>query len=66
MPKATSNERIPEEPPSVEEDLYKILGVESAATPEAIKSAYKKSALRHHPGILPLHPYPTCKLSRKS
>ncbi|KAJ5540958.1 hypothetical protein N7494_006034 [Penicillium frequentans] len=49
MPKATSNERIPEEPPSVEEDLYKILGVESAATPEAIKSAYKKSALRHHP-----------------
>ncbi|KAJ6010820.1 hypothetical protein N7451_002232 [Penicillium sp. IBT 35674x] len=49
MPKASSNERIPEEPPSVEEDLYKILGVESAATPEAIKSAYKKSALRHHP-----------------
>ncbi|KAJ6096483.1 hypothetical protein N7486_007229 [Penicillium sp. IBT 16267x] len=49
MPKATANERIPEEPPSVEEDLYKILGVESTATPEAIKSAYKKSALRHHP-----------------
>ncbi|KAJ5759560.1 Heat shock protein DnaJ N-terminal [Penicillium odoratum] len=46
MPKS---ERIPEEPPSVEEDLYKILGVESTATPEAIKSAYKKSALRHHP-----------------
>ncbi|KAJ5645252.1 hypothetical protein N7507_011263 [Penicillium longicatenatum] len=49
MTKATENERIPEEPPSVEEDLYKILGVESNATPEAIKSAYKKSALRHHP-----------------
>lgn len=52
MPKATDSERIPEEPPSVEEDLYQILGVESTATPEAIKSAYKKSALRHHPGKL--------------
>ena len=36
--------------PSVEEDLYKLLGIESDATPEAIKSAYKKSALRNHPG----------------
>ncbi|CAG7947881.1 unnamed protein product [Penicillium olsonii] len=35
--------------PSVEEDLYKLLGIESDATPEAIKSAYKKSALRNHP-----------------
>jgi DnaJ-domain-containing protein 1 len=41
---------IDEQPPSVEEDLYKILGVESNATPEAIKTAYKKNALKHHPG----------------
>jgi DnaJ family protein C protein 9 len=40
-----------EEMPSVEEDLYKILGVASDATPEAIKTAYKKSALRNHPGM---------------
>ncbi|KAJ5991043.1 hypothetical protein N7499_011587 [Penicillium canescens] len=38
-----------EEMPSIEENLYKILGVASDATPEAIKSAYKKGALRNHP-----------------
>lgn len=43
--------------PSVEEDLYKILGVASDATPEAIKTAYKKSALRNHPGMQ-THPVP--------
>lgn len=45
---------IPEldaEMPSVEEDLYKLLGIESDATLEAIKTAYKKSALRNHPGM---------------
>lgn len=49
--KGKSTDAVSEQPPSVEEDLYKILGVESNATPEAIKSAYKKNALRHHPGI---------------
>lgn len=39
-----------EQPPAAEEDIYKILGVDENATPEAIKSAYKKSALKHHPG----------------
>ncbi|KAJ5173399.1 hypothetical protein N7492_005992 [Penicillium capsulatum] len=38
-----------EQPPSAQDDLYKILGLESNATPEAIKSAYKKNALRNHP-----------------
>ncbi|KAJ5856075.1 Heat shock protein DnaJ [Penicillium soppii] len=37
------------EMPSAEEDLYKILGIASDATTEAIKTAYKKSALRNHP-----------------
>ncbi|KAJ5129385.1 Heat shock protein DnaJ N-terminal [Penicillium bovifimosum] len=43
------NHASDEEMPSVEENLYKILGVASDATPEAIKTAYKKSALRNHP-----------------
>lgn len=55
MAKGAKPEDISEKPPSVEEDLYKILGVESSATPEAIKSAYKKNALKNHPGILRFH-----------
>ncbi|KAL5364188.1 DnaJ domain-containing protein [Aspergillus floccosus] len=39
---------IPSEPP-VDTDLYDILGVQNDATPEQIKSAYRKQALKHHP-----------------
>lgn len=52
MAKGSKSKKVDDQPPSVEEDLYKILGVESDATPEAIKAAYRKNALKHHPGRL--------------
>jgi len=51
MAKGAKTNDVPEQPPSVEEDLYQILGVQSDATPDAIKTAYKKSALKNHPGM---------------
>lgn len=35
---------------SKRKDYYKILGIPKGATEEAIKKAYKKEALKHHPG----------------
>ena len=37
-----------EEPPSI--NPYEILGIDEKATQEQVKSAYRKQALKHHPG----------------
>ncbi|PYI07606.1 DnaJ-domain-containing protein [Aspergillus sclerotiicarbonarius CBS 121057] len=39
--------------PARETDLYDILGVQEDATPDQIKTAYKKMALKHHPDKVP-------------
>lgn len=35
-----------------EKDYYKILGVETTATPEQIKDAYRELAKKHHPDVV--------------
>ncbi|KAF9892158.1 hypothetical protein FE257_002564 [Aspergillus nanangensis] len=52
MSPAGGDPEIPGEPP-LDTDLYDILGLENNATPEEIKSAYRKSALKHHPDKAP-------------
>lgn len=56
MAEDRSSPDIPREPP-LETDLYDILGVSQDASPETIRSAYKKQALKNHPGTCP------CQLS---
>lgn len=42
------------EPPAI--DPYEVLNLDRAATPDQIKSAYRKAALKNHPGTKPPSP----------
>jgi DnaJ-class molecular chaperone len=48
-PHSDDEELFDEEPPTCEP--YTVLGIEKTATPDEIKSAYRKAALKHHPGM---------------
>ena len=49
MPRRQEIDLEDEEPPTIEP--YKILGIEKLATADEVKSAYRKAALKHHPGM---------------
>lgn len=44
----SSDDIVDGDPPVI--DPYEVLGLERAATAEQVKSAYRKAALKNHPG----------------
>jgi DnaJ-class molecular chaperone len=48
MVRKAKEENLGEMPTSI--NPYEVLGVEDKATADQIKSAYRKQALKHHPG----------------
>jgi DnaJ family protein C protein 9 len=49
MPRKQDIELEDEEPPTIEP--YKVLAIEKSATADEVKAAYRKAALKHHPGM---------------
>jgi len=47
---ASNNDVADEIPPQI--NPYEVLGIEKTASEDEIKRAYRKSALKHHPGML--------------
>jgi DnaJ homolog subfamily C member 9 len=45
----SSEDLFDEEPPSI--NPYEVLGIEKLATADEIKSAYRRAALKNHPGM---------------
>jgi curved DNA-binding protein CbpA len=45
---------LDEDPPSI--NPYQVLGLEKTASADDVKSAYRKAALKHHPGTKATRP----------
>lgn len=41
---------VSEDPPTI--NPYEVLGLSEKASPDDVKSAYRKQALKHHPGMI--------------
>ena len=52
--------------PPTDINPYEVLEIETTATSSAIKSAYKRLALRHHPGTRKYHAHPIQSLHTSS
>jgi len=52
LPSSDPLDDLAAEPPTEEIDPYAVLSVARDATDDQIKKAYRKAALRHHPGKL--------------
>jgi DnaJ-class molecular chaperone len=55
---------LDEDPPSI--NPYEVLGLEKSASADEVKSAYRKAALKHHPGTLFLTSLTVITPSRKA
>lgn len=72
--KKATREETPEETPeessasedaqTPELDPYELLDVKTDATQDEIKTAYKKLALKHHPGMPLQHPFTCCAVCK--
>lgn len=63
MPSRKKTEDLSNEPDDMPTSInpYEVLAIDKDATEEQIKKAYRKAALKHHPGTCAdLLPYSTC------
>ena len=51
---ASGVDNLSDEPPTI--NPYEVLGLDKSASADQVKTAYRKAALKHHPGEVTSHP----------